>query len=207
MDNIKWLFFDIGSTLADESKVYEDIFRKIAEAACVSEEYVNQKAIEFYKQNKRGDKEVACLLGAEFPEWNPKLETLFNDTIECLKILSRTYKIGIIANQIPGTEKRLEAFGIRDYISVIAASSDEGAAKPDRRLFEIALKKAGCTAEEAVMIGDRIDNDIVPAKEIGMKTIWIKQGPGKYWKVTKENEIPDREVSCLFDLLEFLYLI
>lgn len=56
MDNIKWLFFDIGSTLADESKVYEDIFRKIAEAACVSEEYVNQKAIEFYKQNKRGDK-------------------------------------------------------------------------------------------------------------------------------------------------------
>ena len=55
------------------------------------------------------------------------------------------------------------------------------------------------------MIGDRIDNDIVPAKEIGMKTIWIKQGPGKYWKVTKENEIPDREGSCLFDLLEFLY--
>ena len=47
MDNIKWLFFDIGSTLADESKVYEDIFRKIAEAACVSEEYVNQKAIEY----------------------------------------------------------------------------------------------------------------------------------------------------------------
>ena len=105
MDNIKWLFFDIGSTLADESKVYEDIFRKIAEAACVSEEYVNQKAIEFYKQNKRGDKEVARLLGVEFPEWNPKLETLYNDTIECLKILSRTYRIGIIANQIPGTEK------------------------------------------------------------------------------------------------------
>jgi len=50
-----------------------------------------------------------------------------------------------------------------------------------------------------------LSNDLVPAKEIGMKTIWIKQGPGKYWKVTKENEIPDREVSCLFDLLEFLY--
>ncbi len=65
MDNIKWLFFDIGSTLVDETKVYNDIFNKIAIAANVSEEYVKTKAIEFYKQNKRGHKEVMHLLGVE----------------------------------------------------------------------------------------------------------------------------------------------
>lgn len=38
------------------------------------------------------------------------------------------------------------------------------------------------------MIGDRIDNDIVPAKQMGMKTIWGKQGFGKYWNVEREEE-------------------
>lgn len=38
MDGIKWLFFDIGSTLVDETKVYDDIFHKIAVTANVSDE-------------------------------------------------------------------------------------------------------------------------------------------------------------------------
>ena len=59
MQGVKWLFFDLGSTLLDESQVYEDIFRKIAISANVSEAVVNQKAVAFYKQNKRGDK-VIC---------------------------------------------------------------------------------------------------------------------------------------------------
>ena len=37
---------------------------------------------------------------------------------------------------------------------------------------------AGCQAENAVMIGDRLDNDIAPAKKLGMKTVWIRQGDG-----------------------------
>ena len=35
MDGVKWLFFDIGSTLVDETKVYGDLFQKIADAAGV----------------------------------------------------------------------------------------------------------------------------------------------------------------------------
>ena len=35
---------------------------------------------------------------------------------------------------------------------------------------------AGCRAEDAVMVGDRLDNDILPAKAVGMKTIWIRKG-------------------------------
>lgn len=200
MEEIQWLFFDIGSTLADESEVYADIFRKIAESSGVSQEQVYRKAMEFYKQNMRGDREVARLLGVDFPEWNPQLEVLYDDAKECLKALSEQYRIGIIANQIPGTAERLKAFGIGDYISVIAASSDEGVAKPDKRLFEIALEKAGCASENAVMIGDRIDNDIVPAKSVGMKTVWIKQGPGQYWDIKKKMEVPDYEVNCLSEI-------
>lgn len=204
MDNIKWLFFDIGSTLADESKVYEDIFRKIAEAACVSEEYVNQKAIEFYKQNKRGDKEVAAYFNVPFPEWSPQLEVLYEDTKGCLEKLREKYRIGVIANQNPGTNERLRTFSILQYIDVVAASSDEGFNKPDERLFEIALQKANCRPDQAIMIGDRIDNDIVPAKRLGMKTIWIRQGPGRYWSIRRKDEMPDYQVNSLSELLRIL---
>lgn len=76
MGNDVWLFFDIGSTLVDESKVYKDIFQKIAESAGVSEELINQKALEFYKRNLRGDKEVAAYFNVPFPEWSPQLEVL-----------------------------------------------------------------------------------------------------------------------------------
>lgn len=54
------------------------------------------------------------------------------------------------------------------------------------------------------MVGDRVDNDIVPAKALGMKTIWIKQGFGKYWKISSEREQADHEVDNLSELLEIL---
>lgn len=204
MKAIEWIFFDIGSTLADESKVYERRFKKIAELADVSEEYVLKKVVEYCENNQKGDLAVIKLLGVEKPVWEHQYEILYKDTETCLKDLSKKYKIGIIANQEFGTEKRLIEFGIRKYIDVIVSSAEERVAKPDKRIFEIALKKAGCKAEQAVMIGDRIDNDIVPAKEIGMKTIWIKQGMGKYWKISNECEKADFVIESLSKLLDIL---
>ena len=204
MKNIKWIFFDIGSTLVDESKVYERRLKKISKLANVSEEYVLKKAIEYYKNNKKGDLEVINLLGIEKPEWENQYEMLYKDTETCLKDLNGKYRIGIIANQELGTEKRLIDFGIRQYIDVIVASAEEGFAKPDKKIFEIALNKACCKAEQAVMIGDRVDNDIIPAKEIGMKTIWIKQGMGKYWKVSNEWEKADFVIDSLSELSNIL---
>jgi len=204
MDGIKWLFFDIGSTLVDESLVYDDIYKKIAKVANKTYDFVYDKALEYYKQNKRGDKEVSNLLGVERPIWEPQYERLYDDAEECLEQLSRKYKIGIIANQIPGTAQRMEKFGIRKYFDVIVASAEEGVAKPDRRIFEIALERAKCLADQAVMIGDRIDYDIVPAKKMGMKNIWIKQGMGKYWTFSDESERPNYEATSLSELLGIL---
>ena len=201
MDGVKWLFFDIGSTLVDETKVYDDIFQKIAVAGGVSVEEVKTRAIGFYKQNKRGHREVIRLLGVDYPEWSPLYEELYPDTMECLRILKKKYKLGIIANQIPGAEKRLEEMGIRRYFDVIVSSAEEGVAKPDPRIFNIALIRAGCTPKQAVLIGDRIDNDIVPAKQMGMKTVWIRQGVGRYWNIQGDCETPGYEVNNLSELL------
>ena len=139
----------------------------------------------------RGGKEVAAYFNVPFPEWSPQLEVLYEDTKGCLEKLREKYRIGVIANQNPGTNKRLRTFGILQYIDVVAASSDEGFNKPDERLFEVALQKANCRPDQAIMIGDRIDNDIVPAKRLGMKTIWIRQGLGRYWSIRRKDEMPD----------------
>ena len=204
MTDIKWIFFDIGSTLVDESVVYERRFKAISKLANVSKEYVFQKAIEFYKNNKKGDLEVINLFGVNMPKWESQYEMLFDDTELCLRVLSSKYKIGIIANQDYGTENRLINFGIRQYIDVIIASAEEGVAKPDKRIFELALNRTNCKAEHAVMIGDRIDNDIIPAKEMGMKTVWIKQGMGKYWKISNDYENADFVIDNLSELLTIL---
>ena len=201
MHEIEWLFFDIGSTLVDETKVYDDIFHKIAIDANVSEEYAKNKSIEFYKQNKRGHKEVMHLLGVEYLKWNTKYEELYPDAKKCLHALEKKYKLGIIANQIPGAKKRLEDMGIGCYFSLIVTSDEEGFAKPDLRIFKNALDRSGCKPKQAVMIGDRIDNDIVPAKQMGMITVWIKQGFGKYWNIQEDSEIPDYEINSLSELL------
>ena len=201
MDGIRWLFFDMGSTLIDETKVYDDIFQKIADAAGVSAEDVKARAIGFYRQNKRGHREVMRLLGVDYPEWSPEYEELYPDTVKCLQILGEKYHLGIIANQIPGAENRLEGMGIRRYFDLIVTSAEEGVAKPDPGIFRTALNRAGCTPDQAVMIGDRIDNDIVPAKQMGMKSVWIKQGVGKYWNIQGEGETPDYEVNSLSELL------
>lgn len=68
------------------------------------------------------------------------------------------------------------------------------------RIFEIALSKADYKAEESVMVGDRLDNDIVPANKIGMKTVWIKQGSGGLATPMTQEEQPNYTVSNLNEL-------
>lgn len=136
-DEIKWLFFDVGSTLVDESKVYEDRMKRIAELSGLTYEQIYEHAMLLYKENKKGDLELAKQFGIELPKWKSQYEELYTDSKDCLKRLSRNYEIGIIANQPLGTSERLENFGVREYIDLVIASAEEGTSKPNRRIFEI----------------------------------------------------------------------
>lgn len=202
--NAEWLFFDIGSTLIDEHLAYEARIRKIAEAANTTYDNAYKTALEFYKQNKKGDLETAKLFGVSLPSWDKEYETLYGDTVQCLDYLIGKYKIGVIANQSLGTKQRLESYGLIKYIDLVIASAEEGCAKPDKRIFEIALNRSGCKASNSVMIGDRIDNDIVPANLLGMHTIWIRQGFRQYWNIKNDIEKAEYTVNSLNELCEIL---
>lgn len=64
LNSPSWLFFDIGSTLVNETKVYESRFKYIAEKSGLSFKEVCASALELFKQNKKGDKELMKRLGA-----------------------------------------------------------------------------------------------------------------------------------------------
>lgn len=200
-ENVAWLFFDIGSTLLDETLAYQHRFREIAAAAGVSAAYVTEMAMDFYRLNQKGDREAARRLRVTMPEWHSEDEILYDDAAACLAALYPKHHIGVIANQNCGAGERLERFGIGQYIDLLIASAEAGVAKPDPRIFQLALEQADCPPKYAVMIGDRIDNDIVPAKALGMKTVWVKQGYGQYWQIEDQGERPDRVVDSLTELL------
>lgn len=207
MKNIKWIYFDIGSTLVDESVAFRKRVEKTIANTNVSYDDFYNKMVEISKYNQNGYHKALEYYGLTMAPWNSDDEFVYPEAEECLRKLSEKYKIGIIANQIFGSEERLEKIGLLKYINLVVASAEEGVAKPDLRIFEIALSKADCKAEEAVMVGDRLDNDIVPANKIGMKTVWIKQGLGGLAVPLTQEEQPNFTISNLSELcaLEDIY--
>lgn len=203
MENIKWLFFDLGSTLVDETDAYYYRHINAVRGSNISYERFIAEVIELQKQNLKADVMVIERYGLPRTPWRSDLEKLYSDAAETLITLyERGYKLGVIANQKLGSKQRLEAWGIAKYFEVILASAEEGVAKPDPQIFLRALKRAGCPAENAVMIGDRIDNDIVPAKKLGMKTVRILQSFSAYGIARCEEETADITINRLSELLE-----
>ena len=205
MNNIKWIFYDIGSTLIDETECYNHRIRDAIAGTDITFEEFNEKRIFFAKQNLKGDIEALKFFGLTKTPWHFEDESPYEEAEAVLNALcERGYSIGVIANQAPGTEKRLENWGLMKYIKLVTASAEEGVAKPDSEIFLRALNRADCLPENAVMIGDRIDNDIEPAKKLGMKTIWVRQGFSIYQQPENDIQTADHIVDSLRDILEIL---
>lgn len=204
LDNIKWIFFDVGSTLVDESLAYEHRIRTAIKGTDITYEAFCQMMLEHYYRGAKGDLETMKHFGLTKPRWYHEDERLYPGAEACLKALRGHYHIGVIANQSLGTAKRLEKLGIGKYIELVIASAEEGVAKPDPEIFHRALYRAGCKPEEAVMVGDRLDNDILPAKQLGMKTVWCRQGFGGLLKEWGDDATPDIIVQNLQEVCELL---
>ena len=204
MNNIKWVFFDIGSTLVDESVAYRNrIVRTIANTDISYDEFY-QRMVEISKRDQNAFNKAVKFYGLTKAPWNSNDEFAYPEAENCLSELGKHYKIGIIANQESGSEQRLAKLGLLKYIDLVIASAEEGISKPDLRIFQIALDRANCKPEEAVMVGDRLDNDIIPANKIGMTTVWIKQGFGGLSEPKKSIEQPDYTIINQNELLKLL---
>lgn len=200
-EEIKWLFFDVGSTLVDEGRANEHRLLDAIAGTDIPYGQAYAQAVELARQNVAHPLKH---LGLPITPWHSEDEAVYPQAAQCLAVLHGKYKIGIIANQNPGTAERMEQYGLSQYLDLIVVSAEEGLGKPDPRIFELALDRAGCPPENAAMIGDRLDNDIMPAKRLGLKTILIRQGFGGMGHPLTEGETPDHRVKDLRELAELL---
>jgi HAD superfamily hydrolase (TIGR01549 family) len=96
--------------------------------------------------------------------------------IELLRSLKQGYKIGVISNNLFAEQlSKMKRIGVSEHIDIFAISEEVGAAKPEPLIFEIALKRGGVNAEEAVLIGDSWNNDVLGAMNAGIRPIWFNR--------------------------------
>ena len=201
--DVKWIFFDVGSTLMDETEAYNHRVREMIAGTDITFSGFDSKRIELAKQGFDGNTEAINHFGLKKTPWHWEDEKPFEDAAETLEALKkRGYHLGIIANQVPGTAQRLDDWGLLKYFDVVAASAEMGVAKPDPLIFEKAIELAGCQPCDSVMVGDRLDNDIRPAKALGMRTVWIRKGLSRYQLVDLGKTVADWVIDNLSDLKE-----
>ena len=203
--NIKWIFFDVGSTLVDETEAYNHRAREMISGTGITFKEFDDIRIALAKQGLDGNSAAIKYFGLTKTPWHSEDELPYSDIQSTLAaLIDKGYKLGIIANQKLGTKERLDSWGLRQYFEVIVASTEIGYAKPDKAIFEKAFELARCTAAESMMVGDRLDNDIIPAKSLGMKTVWIKNCLAQHQNIELGEGVADYQIHSLSEILLIL---
>jgi putative hydrolase of the HAD superfamily len=118
------------------------------------------------------------------------------------RLNDRGLKLGIVANQPQAARERLARAGIGDLFAYQGLSGLTGFSTPDPRAFQAAAEALDVAPADCVMVGDRIDNDIVPAKALGMATILLRGGRHRRQKPRSPAEEPDAVVTDVLELEE-----
>jgi len=84
------------------------------------------------------------------------------------------FRLGLISNFTENLHLILQETGLKELLEVVLCSADQGIKKPDPAIFRLALDRLGLRPGEAAMIGDSLVSDIMPAKALGLKTLWIR---------------------------------
>lgn len=103
--------------------------------------------------------------------------SMYPDARPTLAALATRYKLGVVANPSEQHIAALKRDGLMQYFDVVVHPEQVDLAKtPSPRMWKRALEETGVQANRAVHVGNRIDNDIRPAKQAGLHTIWLLRG-------------------------------
>jgi FMN phosphatase YigB (HAD superfamily) len=191
-----FIFFDLGQTLIDEwdyisyfdqkflellngfgaridQRNYQAVRDSIIRDRKIGHGSVRELVIEVCKllSPPGYEKVIASRLEPHIRQGRRELFKFFDDAEPALMALSKYCEMGIIANQSQDVAELIQKAGFDKFFKVQTISSTVKLKKPDPKIFELALRHAGQSAEDCLMIGDRLDTDICPANTIGMTTI------------------------------------
>ena len=98
---------------------------------------------------------------------------LLEGATEILEYLAPSYRLHIITNgftEVQGV--KLVKSNIAPFFSTVTSSEEVGVKKPNRLVFDTAMKRANTSSKQSIMIGDTFEADILGAEAVGMKTIF-----------------------------------
>ncbi|HET8980310.1 MAG TPA: HAD family hydrolase [Solirubrobacteraceae bacterium] len=171
--HIRVAVFDIGETLVDETRAWS----VQAEAAGVTPLTLFAglgALIERGEDHRR----VWDLLGVKRPAQPDEIlaDDLYADALPCLRALAAAgIRLGLAGNQPAQAESALGRLGLP--VSFIASSARWGVEKPSPEFFARVLSEAGAAPEQIAYVGDRLDNDVLPARRAGMFAVFVRRGP------------------------------
>ena len=111
--------------------------------------------------------------------WALTPDDFYEDAVASLENLTADgYKVGVAGNQPVRVEEMLADLGLP--LDFVISSERIGVAKPSPEFFRHVTRAAGRAPSEIVYVGDRLDNDVLPVLQAGMKAVFMKRGPWGY---------------------------
>ncbi len=126
---------------------------------------------------------------------------LYDDVESTLKYFcDKKIKICICTNKKQYlTDKIISGFNIGKYFELVLGSSEKMRLKPDQEMLKYCIDYTKYNPEQCIMIGDS-DNDIVPANELGILSVYVNYGYGTLSKNVK----PNYEVKSVKEIIQVL---
>ena len=177
---------------------YGDFYKREQLIELDVSEYFN----DFLEENQCYDKNMDSLeLMREF--YKPYMEEVIvnHGAKKVMEKLNNDFYIGVLSNCILYDEIYKEVFlrkGLKQYIDKFIFSYSRKIRKPDERLFREMIDFFKIAPQNIYMVGDNICADIIPAKILGMKTIWYN----KKRVISEYKDIIDYEIESLEEILE-----
>ena len=168
---MKSVVFDAGETLVDET----GLWHRAADIAGVPR-FTLMGILGGLITRGEHHSRVWELLGVERPGASFQPDELYPDALACLAGLrSHGLHVGVVGN----TPEEFEDV-MREHADFVGSSARWGVEKPAPAFFERVVAEAGCAAGEVAYVGDRVDNDVVPALEAGLVAVHVRRGPWGY---------------------------
>ena len=201
---LKAVVFDVGETLVDEERWW----RRLADREGL-QPHVVWAALGVTIE--RGEEHTALWghLGIEKPPrwWDEipyALEDLYPDAWDCLeRVGALGFRVGVVGNQT----EALEAWARDSALpaDVISSSASLGVRKPDPAFFEQVAALMGHVPSDVAYVGDRVDNDVLPAARAGLVAVHVRRGPwGRLQRTPPEAALGLDELAPLPEALASL---
>jgi HAD superfamily hydrolase (TIGR01549 family) len=202
----RWVCLDVGETLIDETRVWSTWADELQVPRLTF-----LAALGAVIERGGEHRDVFGIFGVD--DWQLRIalvegayggfraDDLYPDALPAIDGLRAVgYRVAIVANQPASRTDELRAIGVD--AEVIAMSEGIGVAKPSSAFFTRALELMGSPEPGAVAyVGDRVDNDVLPAIAAGMRAVWLRRGPWGVIQSAPETR-PALVVGSLDELVE-----